>query len=182
LNFKIVLEDKSGFQVCEIFVPFDKLEYIPNGHGGAAGIEANSQDICLNDDYSRTTKWSLVSNYSSLTKLLAAREHPTGGKATVGTTGASTERITDTRNAQPAQPSADVGTSGVGMDRITGADFFSGRIETLDGHTYVINRDAERRTIIGWEAKDPIEPVCGAIDCIVTDKRTGESVHAIRQR
>ena len=63
--------------------------------------------------------------------------------------------------------------------RLTGSDFLTGEVETLDRGSFQVTKKAEFFTLGHWKPADDISLRCNNKQCVLTDLRTDESVHAM---
>lgn len=61
--------------------------------------------------------------------------------------------------------------------QITGADGFTGDIETVDKGSFRVTRHAEQKTLFYWDSMDPVTISCRPEGCLLTNVRTAQSVH-----
>jgi len=62
-------------------------------------------------------------------------------------------------------------------DSLTGFDMWSGHLETKSGHTFVVTREGEKITAVGWSAGSQIEYSCDRKrSCLI--ENGSEAVHA----
>jgi len=163
MSFTVVLLDSDGFELCE-GTPQLRPSTDADGKGKlleGEGLFAN----CDKPHFRRAARWRMSYAFPKLADNL----HP------------SPAEPTEAKHPVSASGNRDVPKSSASEATLTGSDFQSGDIETLSNGSYRITRSAEKMTVALWESPDKVRIECEGNECIVTDLRTGESVHARRK-
>jgi hypothetical protein len=82
--------------------------------------------------------------------------------------------ISDSLDGNPTTSGSETATT-----RLTGSNFITGNVETLDRGSFQVTKQAEFFTLAGWKPADGISINCSSKQCVLTDLRTDESVHAM---
>jgi len=186
LKFSISLEDDAGFELCKADVSWH-----PNLGAQGKVVELTGKGVfsyCATSRYSRSSKWNVTFSYPLITENLSPVPLPPtndGGTTVAGPSTQSAQknnqppsRGSDTHKETP-QPNTTKGETAVSSeDVLTGADAFSGGIETLSGRSFQVTRDAERMALIAWRSTDKLVIACDKNTCLITDDNNGQSVHA----
>jgi hypothetical protein len=85
-----------------------------------------------------------------------------------------------TANISPPLPSPEEQDAGQ-KAQLTGADILTGEVETLNSGSFKVLKSAEYMTLLGWTSPDELRLSCKGSLCVLTNLRTGESVH-VRKR
>jgi hypothetical protein len=160
LQFFVALDDDDGFELCQT-----RVEWHPMLGGDGKTDELTGKGIvasCPVSRYVKSSKWSITFSYP----LLAENLSPDVPKSIRQETGKHDEQIEKAHIPVAAE------------DTLTGADVVSGGIETLSGHSFRVTREAEKMTLIPWEASDKLAVSCTQSACLITDNSNGQSVHA----
>lgn len=75
-------------------------------------------------------------------------------------------------------PAASVMPDASQKAQLTGADFSTGEVETVDAGSFKVLKSAEYMTLLGWRSPDEISLSCKGPNCVLTNLRTDERVHA----
>ncbi len=166
-QFRVHFLDKAGFEVCS-----DHLEGAPDQDSidRAAALIGNGHFNCERADYNRADRWSLDYRFPS---LLAEAPPENASRTNSG------QAKTVSRAPAAITPQA-------GDDVLTGFDLSTGHLEVRSGKTFLIYREGERSTALGWQTwaevtlKQPgLHYECSARnECLVENEQTKEAVHA----
>ncbi len=159
--FTVHLYDKSGFELCKKDV---KPTPSVNAEGILEGLYANDTFTtfeCPRASYKGVDRWNLSYVFPSLSANSLLSEP----SAAFG------------QDAKPKR-SATQDSPSEGDDMLTGFDVMSGHFETRSGKTFLIYRNGERYTVVGWSASAPIHFNCkSAGDCLIENTGNNEAVH-----
>lgn len=160
LRFFVALDDDAGFELCQTIVEWHPML---GGDGKTDELTGKGNvTSCPVSRYAQSSKWSITFSYP----LLAENLSPEIPKSIRQEAGKHDEQIEKAHIPVAAQ------------DTLTGADVVSGGVETLSGHSFRVTREAEKMTLIPWEASDKLAISCTQSACLITDNNNGQSVHA----
>lgn len=174
-SFDVYLHDSDGFQVCK----GSPNSYAPSREVGDDGkysrLELEGAFFCARSELTRAAGWSVSYNFPSLpVNTPAASQSPPPVESVPSPQHLATKANPKTAPSltipKAVPPNGKVAT-------LTGADFFSGSVETLADGSYRITKSAERQAVIAWQPSDKLQIECPDDQCVITDSRTGTSVH-----
>lgn len=169
LKFFAELEDSGNFELCRTEVAWHPDLASDGTFAGMSG-QGDFPD-CTLSRYSKATGWNLQFHYPLTSESLSSSQPES--QQTDRNNRASTAASNGSH-----RPSKIGIADGSSVDVLTGADAYSGAIETVAGHTLRVTRDAERATLLRWQNGDSLKFECAEQECLVSDINTDEAVHA----
>lgn len=193
LKFYVELEDSGNFELCKA-----EVAWHPDlaSDGTFAGMSGQGYfPDCALSRYSKATGWNLQFHYPLTSDSLSSSQpesqptDPNSRAATPrpvpGTFKPLTSQQTNLNGRAAPAPTdnshrpSNIGiASGSSDDALTGADAYSGAIETVAGHTLRVTREAERTSLFAWQNGDSLKFKCAEQECLVFDVNRDETVHA----
>jgi len=166
ISFTIHLYDKAGFELCKKDV---KPTPFVDAEDRFEGLHANDTFYsfeCSRAHYKEADHWNL----GYVFPVLAVEKSQNG--ATPNGNAVDAKKVSSTK------PSIGPETPIEGEDTLTGFDLSSGHLETRSGKTFLIYRDGERYTALGWSTSSPIHFNCKSrSDCLIENTGNNEAVH-----
>ena len=165
-NFTVLLDDKSGFQLCDVAI--EGLTEVLGSTGSVVALSAKgSSRSCPPDKYRDARAWSVSYNFP---KLATTASPPASS---------SQEHTAATSNRGKLGVRAENGASLEGADSLTGFDFGSGHLETRSGRTFLVYREGEKFAANLWDTSARLQYTCKTqSDCLLEDLDNNEAVHA----
>lgn len=168
ISFTLHLYDKAGFEVCKTDV---RPTPVVDSDDRVSAMEANDMFLyCSRSGYKNVDHWSLSYIFPKLPDSRSV-EMPS----------------TKVGGQRPRNSSADVPLETNGDDTLTGFDLYSGHLETLSGKTFIVYREGEKMTALGWETEQEVSGKgqsqihfnCKTTsDCLIENPEKHQTVHA----
>jgi hypothetical protein len=165
-QFAIHFYDKTGFEVCSTHV---EATAIQDSGNAVVALAANGHFYCSRSDYNQLDRWNVDYRFPS---LLAE---------------AGQEKTTETRPLTAKNPSRPILhiTPQAADDTLTGFDLNSGHLEVRSGKTFLIYREGEKDTALGWQTwadvthKQPgLHYECDTRnECLIENEENKQAVH-----
>ncbi len=169
IRFLVNLEDSGGFELCSTQIAWHP-DLTSDGSIAALSGQGEFPD-CPVPRYAKSSNWNLQFHYPLVSEDVSPKNEPEPPKPLGKTPPAGSSR-------SRTETTSGINVSPLSADVLTGADAYSGSIETLDGHSLLVTREAEKYSLVSWQNGDSLRFDCAAKECIVADTTRNQTIHA----